>query len=224
MTSEKLVLSVNKREILGKKSKQLRAQGLAVGNIVSSGKDSRAITIDALDLKRIYDKAGESTLVYLALEDSKKQIPTLIRDVDIDPLQGGIFHVVFNEVSLKEKVEAAVPIEFEGEFKVDGASLVKVQDTVEISALPTNLPEHFTVNVEDLKEVGDQITLADIEYDKSIIELVLPEDTAPEDHVIALAQAEAEEVAEETDGEEAVEETEQTSTEVSSDETTEDKE
>lgn len=223
MTSEKLILSVQKREIIGKKTKQLRAKGLAIGNIVTD-KNSIAITADALELKKLYEKAGESTLVYLALEDRKKHIPTLIKEVDFDPLQGRIFHVVFYEVSLKEKVEAAIPIEFVGEFKVDNASLIKVKDTVEVSALPTDLPEHFEVNVESLKEVGDQITLANIEYNKEIIEIIIPEETKLEDHVIALAQAEAEEEPEEVTSEEIVE-TDETSEETSkSEEISEDKE
>lgn len=227
MTSEKLVLSVKKREILGKKTKQLRAQGLAVGNVVTP-KESIAISTDALYLKRIYEKAGESTLVYLTLEGRKKQIPTLIKEVDFDPLQGGIFHVVFYEVSLKENVEAAVPIEFIGEFNVPGASLIKVQDTVDISALPTDLPDNFEVNVEDLKEVGDQITLADIKFDNSIIELVLPEEVSAEDQVIAIAQAEAEEEPEqeetEEDSEDSSGEQAEGGTEESGDDSTNDKE
>jgi large subunit ribosomal protein L25 len=209
MTNEKLVLKVQKRDVLGKKSKQLRAQGLVIGNIVVSGKDSTPITIEALDMKRVYEKAGESSLVYLSIEDQKDQLPVLIKEVDFNPLQGEMFHVVFLKVSLKEKVETAVPIEFEGEFKVDGASLVKVKDTVDISALPTDLPENFTVNVESLTEVGQQITLDDVEIDESIIEVILPEESTKSDVVLAIAQAEAEEEPEEEVVEEVEEGTEE---------------
>ncbi|NCN87512.1 MAG: 50S ribosomal protein L25 [Candidatus Pacebacteria bacterium] len=199
MTNEKMVLKVQKRDVLGKKSKVLRQKGLSIGNIVISGKDSVPVSMDALDLKRIYEKAGESSLVYLTLEGQKSQIPVLLKEVDFDPLQGEIFHVVFLKVSLKEKVEASIPLEFEGEFKVNGASLVKVKDTVDISALPTDLPEHFIVNLELLTEAGDQITLADVKIDESIIEVILPEDTSKSDVVLAIAQLEAEEQPEETD-------------------------
>jgi len=192
-------LNVQKRNVLGKKSKTLREKGLAVGNIVISGKDSIPVSMDALDLKRIYEKAGESSLVYLSLEGHKSQLPVLLKEVDFDPLQDRIFHVVFLKVSLKEKIEASIPIEFEGEFKVNGASLVKVKDSIDISALPTNLPENFTVFVGTLTEIGQQITLNDVEIDESIIDVILPEDTTKEDVVLAIVQAEAEEQIEDSE-------------------------
>ena len=194
-----MVLNVQKRNVLGKKSKTLREKGLAVGNIVISGKDSIPVSMDALDLKRIYEKAGESSLVYLSLEGHKSQLPVLLKEVDFDPLQDRIFHVVFLKVSLKEKIEASIPIEFEGEFKVNGASLVKVKDSIDISALPTNLPENFTVFVGTLTEIGQQITLNDVEIDESIIDVILPEDTTKEDVVLAIVQAEAEEQIEDSE-------------------------
>jgi large subunit ribosomal protein L25 len=220
MTNEKLVLKVQKRDVLGKKSKTLREKGLAVGNIVISGKDSIPVFMDALDLKRIYEKAGESSLVYLSLEGHKTQLPVLLKEVDSDPLLDRIFHVVFLKVSLNEKIEASIPVEFEGEFKVGGASLVKVKDTIDISALPTDLPENFTVFVNTLTEVGQQITLDDVEIDESIIDVILPEEATKSDIVLAIAQAEAEEQPEDTD-EEADAETGETEKEGEKEEKTE---
>lgn len=210
MTSEKIILNVKKRDLLGKKSKQLRAQGLVLGNINIPGKDSIPVTVESLELKRVYDKAGESSLVYLTLEGQETQIPVLIKEADFNPVQGGMFHVVFLKVSLKEAVEASIPLEFEGDFKVNGATLIKVKDTINVSALPTDLPEHFTVNVEKLTEVGQTIFLSDIEIDESKIKIILPEETTKEDIALAIAQAErteeTEEVEEETTDEEGGEE------------------
>jgi len=212
MTSEKLILNVKKRDIIGKKSNQLRSQGLVIGNINVPGKDSIPITADSLELDRLYEKAGESSLVYLILDGAKTQIPVIIKEADFDSVQGQMFHVVFLKVSLNEKIEAAIPIEFEGDFKVDGAALIKVKDTVDVEALPTDLPDNFIVNLETLKEVGQQITLADLVIDESKIDVVLPEETTKEDIVIAIAQAERgeepeeDETSEESGEEEAKEE------------------
>jgi large subunit ribosomal protein L25 len=210
MTSEKIILNVKKRDLLGKKSKQLRAQGLVLGNINIPGKDSIPVTAESLDIKRVYDKAGESSLVYLTLEGQKTQLPVLIKEADFHPVLGEMFHVVFLKVSLKEAIEASIPLEFVGDFKVDGAALIKVKDTIDVSALPTDLPENFTVNVELLKEVGQTIFLSDIEIDESKIELILPEDAKKDEIALAIAQAERgeepEEVEEETTDEEGGEE------------------
>lgn len=201
MTSEKIILKVNKRYLLGKKSKQLKAQGLVVCNINVPGKDSIPCSVNGLEIEKIYEKAGESSLVYLDLEGSKTPIPTIIKEADFDPLQGKMFHVVFLKVSLNEAIEASIPVEFEGEFNVDGAALIKVKDTIDVNALPTDLPENFTVYLDTLTEVGQQITLADIEIDESKIELILPEEATKDDVVLAIAQAERAEEPEEVEEE-----------------------
>lgn len=197
MTEGKIVLKVNERDLLGKKSRQLRNQGLVLGNVVIPGKPSLPISVEAGKLKKIYDEAGESTLVYLTVDGEKTERPVLFKDVEFHSLKHVPFHVVFMQVNLNEVVEAAVPIEYVGEFKVDGGVLVKLKDSVDVSALPTNLPEKFEIDLSALKEIDQSISLADLQIDKSKVELVLSEDTKPEDVLLVLVQEEKEEEPEE---------------------------
>lgn len=207
MTEGKISLKVNKRDLLGKKSKKLRNQGMVLGNVVIPGKPSLPISVEAGKLKKIYDEAGESTLVYLTVGDEKTERPVLFKDVEFHPLKHVLFHVAFMQVDLNEEVEAAVPIEYVGEFKVDGGVLVKLKDSVDVSALPTNLPENFEIDLSLLKEVDQSVSLADLPIDKSKVQFVLSEDTKPEDVLLVLVQEERveepEEVAEPVEGEAA---------------------
>lgn len=208
MTEGKITLKVEKREQLGKKSKQLRNQGKVLGNVVIPGKPSLPISVDSGKLRKIYDEAGESTLVYLTVGEEKSERPVLFKDVEFDTLKHVPFHVVFMQVNLKEKVEAAVPIEYVGEFKVDGGVLLKLRDSVDVSALPTDLPEDFTIDLSTLKEVDQSISLADLSIDKSKVEFVLSEDTNPEDVLLVQVQEErAEEPEEEAPAEDGTEAT-----------------
>lgn len=197
MTEGKITLKVDKREQLGKKSKKLRDQGQVLGNVVIPGKPSLPISVEIEKLRKIYDAAGESTLVYLTVGDEKSERPVLFKDMEFYPLRHVPFHVVFMQVNLKEKVEAAVPIEYVGEFKVDGGVLLKLRDSVDVSALPTDLPESFVIDLATLKEVDQSISLTDLVIDKSKVEFVLSEDANPEEVLLVQVQEEREEEPEE---------------------------
>lgn len=199
MTEGKISLKVNKRDLLGKKSKKLRNQGMVLGNVVIPGKPSLPISVEAGKLRKIYDEAGESTLIYLSVEGEKAERPVLFKDVEFHPLKHVPFHVAFMQVNLNEEVEASVPIEYVGEFKVDGGVLVKLKDSVDVSALPTNLPENFIIDLSTLKEIDQSVSLADLSLDTSKVEFVLSEETKPEDVILVLVQEERAQEPEETE-------------------------
>jgi large subunit ribosomal protein L25 len=215
MTTEKLTLNALKRDLKGKKVKRLRKQGLVVGNIVISGKSSVPIKMKALDFKRIYEKAGESTLVYLHVAKEEDPRPVLIDEVVPHPTINESSHVVLKQVSLTKKIEASIHLEITGELIVNGAVTSILKDEVEVSALPTDLPESFEIDAGSFTEIGQKITLADLDYDKSKVELVLDEDVKPEDVTLILIQEEKlqaeepeEEVVEEVEGAEGEKKTE----------------
>jgi large subunit ribosomal protein L25 len=93
----------------------------------------------------------------------------LIKTVEYDPKKNQLRHVVFGAVKANEKVTAEVPVQLvydEGNESspAERAGLVVLSqlDTVEVEALPKNLPDTLQVNGEKLLEVGDQLTVADI--------------------------------------------------------------
>lgn len=194
MTADRVDFSVKRRDILGKKVGQLRNQGMVIGNLIVPNKPSIPLVADSLSFNRLYDQVGESVLVYLTVEGEKSTRPVLVEDVDFDPRQGTKTHFVFKEVNLKEKVEAEIPVEVVGEFKVPGAVLLTVRDHVEVRALPTDLPEQFIIDATQLLAVGESISLADLDIDPEKVELVLSEDADPADMPVVLVQEERVEV------------------------------
>ena len=121
----------------------------------------------------------------------------MIEEAQADSLSGKFVHVSFHQVSLKEKISAEIPVEIEGEFNVLGGVMVLVKDTVEVEALPTDLPEKFVFLAENLKEIGQTITYKDLSFDRSKVSLVLGEEGEDEPLIIVQEQkAEVEEVAE----------------------------
>jgi large subunit ribosomal protein L25 len=191
----KITFKVAKRS--DKKAKQLRREGKLPANVYIPKKESISLEIDPLLFSKLYDEVGETGLIYLNVEGESQAIPALIDQVDMDYLGNSFEHVVFRGVNLKEKITAHVPVEVIGEFDVPEAVLITVQDEVEVEALPANLPEKFVFDVSGLKAIGDAFTLADLDYDKEKVELVLTEDEDPSERMLISVQAQKEEEVEE---------------------------
>lgn len=127
--------------------------------------ESTAIAVDAVDFKKLYDAAGTSSVIDLAIDGEKKPIKVLIHEVDVNSAKNEIQHVDLYAVTLGQKLKTEVPIHFEGEAEAtkSGESMVStIKSTVMVEANPLNLPDHITVDITGLKEIGDAIHVSDL--------------------------------------------------------------
>lgn len=196
--SDKIVFHVSTRLEKGSGNvSRLRRSGKTPGNIYGLGEESQAIVADYQGIKKLYESHGDTGLIYLQVDDSKKQVPVLIDEVSSVVIGEGILHVSFKRVSLSVKIEAEIPVVMVGETKIDDAVVSLVKDFVLIEALPADLLENFEVDISSLSEVGQSITAGDLVFDKSKITLVLNEDEEASDVMLVNVQAIKEEVVEE---------------------------
>jgi len=203
MTQDKHTFAVQSRTIFGKQSKQLRNQGLLVGSVSIPNQDSLHVQVDYRTFVALIDKVGESGLFYITVDDKKTELPVLIDELQTHPLTQELLHVTFRKVDLNETVESEIPVEFIGEPEAKNGVLVTVKDTIEIEALPTDLPESFEVDLSAITEIDQSITLADLSYDSTKIKFVLSEDQSLEDVTLVVYQAQAEEEEENSDDEQS---------------------
>jgi len=189
----KITLSLEPRKILGKKVKTLRKQGIIPANIFGNKIKSTAVQVKSTVFRPIYTQAGETQIVYVQVEGEKTDRPVLLTNISYDPMTGDILHLDLHQVNLKEKVTANIPIEIIGEsaaVKDLQATLITSLDEIEVEALPTDLPDHFTVDVSALKNLGDLIKVSDLNIDRSKIEVKID----PETIIITVAGQQKEEV------------------------------
>lgn len=172
---DKLIFKVATRQ-LNKKNKALRRQGTIPGNVIRSGKESIAIQFSLLDFEKLHKQAGETHVVYLELEDRKTNLPVLIDELQLSYVKQSLLHVVFKEVSLKEKVQVEIPLKFIGEIELPDLDLVTLRDNVMIEALPTELPEHLEVDISHFAQAGDEFLLKNVVFDKAKISLIASEE------------------------------------------------
>jgi large subunit ribosomal protein L25 len=194
MSSEKHKLSVAARSVSGRKVKKLRAAGLIPGNIFGKKITSVSVQFDAKQFSQIFAAAGESSLVYLHIDSEKDPRPSFISQISRNPISNNIIHVTFHQVDLKEKVTAPVPVILVGEplaEKEKTGIMVQQADEIEIEALPSDMPENIKIDVVNLAQPGDHISVKDLRLDSS--KLVIKSD--PELILVQIEALAKEEVA-----------------------------
>jgi large subunit ribosomal protein L25 len=185
-----LELKVKKVEEKDRPDK-LRGQGLIPAVYYGPKQVSTPIKIALNDFMKIYDEAGESTII--ELQDGGENHDVLIKDVDYDPVRGHVIHVDFYAIERGKKLEVDVELDFVGESPAEkqGAQIVKVVYDLKVESLPRDLPSKLVVDMTKLVAVGDQILAKDI---------VLPEGVElkvePEEPVILVKEAKEEEIEE----------------------------
>lgn len=190
---DRISLKATEREILGKKVKHLRKDGILPGHVFGNNVDTEHVSVPTKAFLSVYNQAGETGLIDLKIGDEKVR-PVLIRGVQYHAVTGVPLHIDFYQVNLKEKVTVPVPIILVGEEpeSVHMGETIVLQNLseVEVEALPTDLVENIEVNIEVLKNVDDAITVADLSYNRETL-TVLAE---PEEVVVKLAPAVTEEM------------------------------
>jgi large subunit ribosomal protein L25 len=142
----------------------LRKRGEIPAVFYGAKNPSTSIVISAIEFKKIWLKAGESSTVSVTTEDGKA-VDVLIHDVQVDPVTDEPIHVDFLVIDMSKKIKVHVELVFEGvseAVKSGLGNLVKVLHEVEIEALPKDLPHSLTVDISKLVTVQDQVFISDI--------------------------------------------------------------
>ena len=182
-----LTLPVEKRDRTSATATALRHAGSIPAVVYGAHHDATPIAVSAAAFGKVLREAGEATIVFLTGPGAA--LPTLIHEVDGDPLTSLPRHVDFYAVTKGEKVEVAIPLAFTGVSAAveAGANLVKVLHEIEVEADPMNLPHDIKVDLSLLAAVGDQIHAKDLALPEGVTFVGEPGE------VVALAQEVVEE-------------------------------
>lgn len=182
--SDTISLEVASRDTLGKAVRKLRRSGQVPAVIHDHGKESIHIQSEYQALYKVFLSAGKHHPVELKVDG--KKYTALIKNVTFDPRLNTVTHVVFNAIRANQKVSAEIPVQpLYGEGNdaspAERAGLIVLAqaESVEVKALPKDLPNVLEYDAAKLVGVGDQVTVAD---------LVIPEGVEVEteaSHVLA---------------------------------------
>ena len=163
-------LTLEKRELTGKKLKVLRENGL-IPSVVYGGKEPVLLASAYVATEKVLQKAGYHSPIDLDMA-GKKQL-AIVKDVQVDPVSRKIINVEFQAISMNEVVEATTPIvvinfEESEAAKLYHFALNQAIEEISVKAKPADLPKNLEVDAKDLKEVEDKLTIADIVLPKGV--------------------------------------------------------
>lgn len=144
-------------------SRRVRATGKVPAVVYGKGSDPRHVAVDHHDLSvAFHSAAGLNVLINLEI-DGEEGVPTLVKDIDRHPFRNQIRHVDFIRVSLTEKVRAEVSLHFVGSpiGVREGGILSPIRNSIEIEALPAEIPPAIEVDV-SLLAVNDDLRVSDL--------------------------------------------------------------
>lgn len=163
---------------------------------------NQMIEVDIKEFQKVYNEAGENSIIEIKLED--KKYPVLIHDLQIDPISNKPIHVDFYQPDMEKKIEAWIPVVLDGEapaIKNLGGTLYKNLSEINVKALPHNLPKEIRIDISQLNTFEDHIKIKDLAANEGVeiigdLEEIVVSVSAPENVEEELAKPVEEKVEE----------------------------
>lgn len=165
-------ITVAVRENLGTRdAKRARKSGEIPGVIYGEGKQTEHLAINARDFGRLVSKEGTGKLIELKVQKGKaaEKSHVLIKDIQRHPVQGSIIHVDFLRVAMDHPVTVKVPLHVANDAKktTDGGIIELLVHELEVSCLPSNIPDRVEIQVANLT-TGGKIRVKDLKLDQGV--------------------------------------------------------
>ena len=170
-------LNASPRQPLGKRSRRLIREGKVPGVVYGYNTEPTAVTVDRIELQKVFVKAGRSHLVDLVFDGRTEKV--LLREIQTHPRRQGPIHVDFYQVNLQEKIEVEIPIHVTGEsaaVKQNEADVLQPMHSVRVECLPAEIPEAFEVDITPLEEIGAELRVSDLKVPQGVTIVDDPEE------------------------------------------------
>lgn len=166
---EQQTLSVEARNEKGKgASRKIRAAGKLPGVIYGLG-NNVAVTLDPKLVHKLLMTEGGRNQVLALSGGGLEGKHALVKDYQVDPLSRKLLHVDLLEIDITKKISVTVKLNIVGKSPgvAEGGVINFIARTIEVRALPNQIPTHFDVDVTPLN-IGDSIHLDDLKLPEGV--------------------------------------------------------
>lgn len=155
-------LTVQKRE--PGNADLLRGAGNLPGIVYGPDRDATSISMPYQSFVKLYNEAGESSLIDLTIEGESEPVIVLVQDLQFDPVKDTITHADFKQIKMGEEMEANITLNFIGESQAvkEGGTLMTDRDSIAIKCLPKDLVSSIDVDLSVLAEFEQSIHAGDL--------------------------------------------------------------
>lgn len=147
-----------------------RSNNLVPAIIYGLGKDNQSIAIPHNEVLRQITKPGFKTSLFEIKIGSKKE-KAVVKDIQFHPVTDLPLHIDFKRIDVKKAIEISVPIRYVNREKSPGlkrgGTLNTVMHRINVSCLPTNIPEYIEIDLAGING-GDRITLKALKLPENI--------------------------------------------------------
>lgn len=149
---ERTLLTLDPREERGSRAnRRLRREELVPGVIYGAGSDSVSFKVDSRRLRVVL---AEGHALFDVEIDGSGRLPVIVKDQHRHPVRGQVLHLDLLRVRLDEKIQSMVALEIEGVEVApgvkEGGVLEHVTRELNVSALPTDIPDRIVADVSGL--------------------------------------------------------------------------
>ncbi len=152
-------------------NRRLRAVGKIPAVLYGGGKDVLPLSVDPKAVAGIIrSHGGVNTIFELSVKGVKGKDNVMIRDYQLEPVEHSLLHADLVRVAMDKTMTLSVSIELTGVaigVKRDGGMLDFVTRAVEVSCLPTDIPETLVVDVSELA-IGDFVRASSLSLPKGV--------------------------------------------------------
>jgi large subunit ribosomal protein L25 len=185
-SGERTLLTLAPREERGSRAtRRLRRDSLVPGVIYGIESDSISFKVDS---RRLRGVLAEGHALFDVEIDGSGRLPVIVKDQQRHPVRGQVMHLDLLRVRLDEKIESMVTLDIEGVEDApgvrEGGVLEHVTRELNVSALPTDIPDRIVADVSKLG-IAETMVLsavkapAGVEFLDDLEETVVATVTAP---------------------------------------------
>ena len=196
--ADELILQLDPRDVRGKKVRVLRRQGVIPANLYGRGIESTALQAPLTEFQRVFRAVPRNSVVNVQIAGESKTRPAVLRNVQRHPVSAAVQHIELYEIDVSRPVQSEAQLVLIGhsEAQSQGGVIVQNFDTVQLEALPLEMPAEIEVDVAQIEDFGQAIHVSDLPIPANV--RVLTDPTAVVVTVVAprlTAEDEAEEAA-----------------------------
>jgi len=164
------ILEANERQV-GKQSElnNIRNNSRVPGVIYGFSQEPIVVDFDYLKLLNTVKSAGTSNII--TIKAGSKNIKTIVRAYQQDPVSDRLTHIDLMAVDEKKELTTKVPLEFVGQSRAvreQGGKLNTKTLEVNVRCLPSDLPASIKVDVSVLENLGQKLTIKDLEVSDKV--------------------------------------------------------
>lgn len=172
---EQITLQASARTVSTKGAlNTLRREGKVPAVMYDQHGKSEPIAVNLKEFSKLSREISESSIITLVVDG--KDHSCFVKDRQLELLTGKLMHIDFFEVEKNAVVHVRVPLHFVG--TAPGVRLGGIFESplheVEVSALPSDIPQHIEVDISNLT-VNESIHVKDIKVSNKIRLLTAPD-------------------------------------------------